>query len=343
MSQQFWSNVWYQGRWWLTLLLPLSGLFSFIARLRKQKLQQAAQPYRVPVIVVGNISLGGTGKTPLLISLINAMRQRGFRPGVVSRGYGGKAASYPYIVSAGSDPAHSGDEPLLIALETDCPVVVDPDRDQAVKCLLENFDCDLVLSDDGLQHYGLHRDFEICVVDGQRGLGNGYCLPAGPLREPPLRLAEVDWVVINGELEAALPNSIAADNRYVMRVEPSEWRQLHTQSRLPAKDLPAEFVKPINAMSGIGNPSRFFNTLLAMGIKAEQHVFPDHHAYNEDELAFAEQGTLLMTTKDAVKCREFVRPNWWSLSVTAQLPDAFYDRIAESVRARAADQKITKG
>ncbi|BFM16345.1 tetraacyldisaccharide 4'-kinase [Maricurvus nonylphenolicus] len=344
MSQQFWSDAWYQGRWWLVLLLPLSGLFGFIARLRRRKLQGDVQAYTAPVVVVGNISLGGTGKTPLLISLVNAMRERGFRPGVVSRGYGGRASQYPYLVTVDSEPAQSGDEPLLIALEAGCPVVVDPNRDSAVKYLLDNFDCDLVLSDDGLQHYALHRDFEICVVDGQRGLGNGRCLPAGPLRESPERLSEVDWVVVNGELEQSLPLGVASECLYTMTVQPSEWRELSTGSRIvAAKALPAEFVAPLNAVSGIGNPSRFFNTLSSLGVEAGQYVFPDHHAYTEDDLAFAEQGTLLMTTKDAVKCRKFVKPNWWSLSVTAQLPDVFYDQIAESVRARAADLIASKG
>jgi tetraacyldisaccharide 4'-kinase len=344
MSQQFWSDAWYQGRWWLALLLPLSGLFSFIARRRRRKLQADAQAYPAPVVVVGNISLGGTGKTPLLISLVNAMRQRGFRPGVVSRGYGGRASCYPCTVTADSDPAQSGDEPLLIALEAACPVVVDPNRDNAVKYLLEHFDCDLVFSDDGLQHYALHRDFEICVIDGQRGLGNGHCLPAGPLRESPERLSEVDWVVINGELKQALAHEVTPERRYTMNVQPSEWRELSAGLRIAATDgLPAEFVAPLNAVSGIGNPTRFFNTLSDLGINAQQHVFPDHHAYSESDLVFAGQGTLLMTTKDAVKCRNFVRPNWWSLSVTAQLPEAFYDQVAASVRARATDLITHKG
>ena len=193
------TQAWQQDSPWLKLLLPLSWLFVAIASARRRYLQSRhqGQAFKAPVIIVGNISVGGSGKTPLILALVSALKQRGFKPGVVSRGYGGKAVSYPLGVNAQTAVAESGDEPLLIAQLAECPVVVDADRNAAVAYLLSHNDCDLVLSDDGLQHYRLHRDIEIVVIDGQRGFGNGRCLPAGPLRESQERLGQADFVVVN--------------------------------------------------------------------------------------------------------------------------------------------------
>jgi tetraacyldisaccharide 4'-kinase len=332
-SQQFWSDAWYQGRWWLLFLLPFSYLFRGLAQWRRRKQQALARPAAVPVVVVGNISLGGTGKTPLLIALVEELRKRGLNPGVVSRGYGGRAPQYPFVVRPDSDVKFSGDEPLLIAMESNCPVVVSPNRNEAVNELLKQFDCDVILSDDGLQHYQLHRDIEICVVDGQRGLGNGQCLPAGPLREPALRLQDVDWVIVNGDLSKPLAAQASANEYVTMRVEPVRWLELSSNQSVAIVDQ--VFDKPLKAMSGIGNPQRFFDTLSVMGLQAENHIFSDHYAYSPDDLAFADDSTLLMTSKDAVKCRDFVKPDWWSLTVAANLPADFYDRLAEQIKLAA--------
>ncbi len=335
--QQFWSDAWYQGRWWLHLLRPLSCLFSWAAYRRRLQQQAAAQPVPVPVVVVGNISLGGTGKTPLLIALLDAMRARGFRPGVVSRGYGGTPPYFPFPVTATTDPIHSGDEPLLIAIESGCPVVIAPRRADAVTALLEQFDCDLIFSDDGLQHYHLARDIEICVVDGQRGLGNGLCLPAGPLREPPQRLAEVDWVVTNGSLQQ--PLTVEPSQCVDMQVMADSWLGLQDHQKVALIDQ--QFDKPLLAVSGIGNPQRFFDSLAALGLTFATRVFADHHSYTAADFAVAENYTVVMTSKDAVKCRSFARPNWWALTVKACLSDTFFDRLAAQIRQVADAKKHT--
>ncbi len=336
-SQQFWSDAWYQGRWWLLLLLPFSYLFRGLSQWRRRRQQALAKPAAVPVVVVGNISLGGTGKTPLLIALVEELRKRGLTPGVVSRGYGGRAPQYPFVVRPESDVTYSGDEPLLIAMESNCPVVVSPNRNEAVNELLKLFDCDVILSDDGLQHYQLHRDIEICVVDGQRGLGNGQCLPAGPLRESVLRLRDVDWVIVNGELSRPLAAQASTNEYVTMCVEPVRWMELSSNQSVAIEDK--VFDKPLKAMSGIGNPQRFFDTLSNMGLQSENHIFADHYAYRPDDLTFAEDSTLVMTSKDAVKCREFVKSDWWSLTVAANLPADFYDRLTEQINL-AADRKL---
>lgn len=337
-AQQFWSDAWYQGRWWLHLLRPLAWLFSRLATARRRRLQMTAAPVSVPVVVVGNISLGGTGKTPLLITLIAAMRERGFRPGVVSRGYGGTPPAYPYIVTAESDPVHSGDEPLLIAMATGCPVVISPRRDEAISTLLQQFDCDLVFSDDGLQHYRMARDIELCVVDGQRGLGNGFCLPAGPLRESPQRLAEVDWIIINGDLQH--PSTIVDDQRRVaMSVVADTWSNVKTGRQLGLAEQ--VFERPLLAVSGIGNPQRFFDSLTSLGLQFKTRVFTDHHAYQMQDFSDTDEMTILMTSKDAVKCRSFARTDWWSLAVVAHLPDDFFDRLAAQIGQVAINKKAT--
>ncbi|MBT5003575.1 MAG: tetraacyldisaccharide 4'-kinase, partial [Porticoccaceae bacterium] len=199
-AEKRWLNACYSNSSWLLLLAPLSWLFSLISAVRRLILQRLYQgrPFSVPVAVVGNISVGGSGKTPLIIALVKALNKLGYTAGVISRGYGGAASAYPLRVTTGTPVDQSGDEPLLIAQSCGCPVVVDPDRVRAVEFLLHETSCDIVLSDDGLQHYRLHRDIEIAVVDATRGLGNGRMLPSGALRESPSRLSQVDFVVLNG-------------------------------------------------------------------------------------------------------------------------------------------------
>ena len=213
---------WYRDNWLTRLLAPLAWLFAAISRWRRRVLSRAAQRQSlpVPVIVVGNISVGGTGKTPLLITLVETLRRDGFRPGVISRGYGGKAPNYPFMVGGDTPPQQGGDEPVLIASQCQCPVVVDPDRLQAAHYLLTHSDCNVILSDDGLQHYRLPRDIEIAVVDGQRGFGNRRLLPAGPLREPVSRLDEVDFVVCNGQPGQTVSSDLQATEPVIMELMP---------------------------------------------------------------------------------------------------------------------------
>ncbi|QWT21951.1 tetraacyldisaccharide 4'-kinase [Bacillus sp. NP157] len=269
----------------------------------------------VPVVVVGNITIGGTGKTPLIVALAQAMTERGFRPGVVSRGYGGTERG-PYLLEENDDPVKVGDEPSLICAY-EIPVAIGRERPEAAQLLIDA-GCDLILADDGLQHHRLGRDVEICVIDGDRRLGNGHLLPAGPLREPAARLGTVDFIVVNG--------GTPRGDEVPMRLEGG----VAVNLKDPTLSAPlADFAgRPAHAVAGIGNPSRFFASLGAHGIAVDGHPFADHHAFTRDDLTFADGCPVLMTDKDAVKCLPFARPNWWRVPVRAVLPEAFWDAIA---------------
>lgn len=319
--QQRWYRPDRRPPWWT---LPLAALYGAVTRARRAGYRHGwckVQRLPVPVIVVGNIVAGGAGKTPLVIALVDALRARGYRPGVVSRGHGG-TARVPQLLDADPDPGMCGDEPALIRLRTGAPVAIGVDRPAAARLLLAEH-VDVVVADDGLQHYALGRDVEVCVVDGVRRLGNARLLPAGPLREAPSRLQRVDFVVCNGGVahadEVAM-QLVATDA--VPLVPPSQSRPL------------AEFRgQRVHAIAGIGHPQRFFATLQGAGIDVTAHVFPDHHAYAAGELAFGDSRPLLMTEKDAVKCRAFARPDWWSVPVTAELPRGFFDALVARLAA----------
>ncbi|GAB3107564.1 tetraacyldisaccharide 4'-kinase [Aestuariicella hydrocarbonica] len=324
-GQEFWLNAWYEGRWWLWLLWPLSLILQGIAGWRRTRLMRHAQTLPAPVLVVGNITLGGTGKTPVIITLVRYLRSLGLNPGVISRGYGGHAPYFPYLVTPQSPVDESGDEPLLIALETGCPVMVGANRVQSVETLAARHHCDIILSDDGMQHYKLARDWELCLLDGQRLLGNGLCLPAGPLREAPGRLREVDCVILNGGTDKPdLPVDVEALR---MSLIPKYWCNVLTGERVGLDQLPFLALPGVHAVTGIGNPERFFTTLRELGIAVEGQAFPDHYAFSEADLAHIGTKPLLMTAKDAVKCRNFAKPDWWYLSVEAELPQAFYTQL----------------
>jgi len=311
---------------WQILLLPISALF-FLAVISRRLLYRLGflQSYRipVPVIVVGNITVGGTGKTPLVLWLVDFLRQHGYRPGIISRGYGSRAHA-PQSVTSSSDPLLVGDEPVLLAQRAQCPVWVGRQRVDVARALLSaRPDCDVLISDDGMQHYALQRDVEIAVVDGVRRFGNGMLLPAGPLREPKTRLNSVDAVVINGGRVFA--------GEYAMQLVGDCFRQL----KRAVVASPADFSgKQLHALAGIGHPSRFFNQLNALGLKVKEHPFPDHHAYQPHELQFGDAGEILMTEKDAVKCAAFAPDNAWALVVDAQVDAALGNRILEKIRNR---------
>ncbi len=328
------QHLWYGNSPLAWLLWPASLLFTRVSARRRRRLQAQADRtlLSLPVVVVGNISVGGTGKTPLLIALVAALQARGYRPGVVSRGHGGRPPSLPFDVAPDTNPEHSGDEALLISQLAGCPVVVDPDRLRAVHWLEQQGDCDLILSDDGLQHYRLPRTVELAVVDGARGLGNGLCLPAGPLREPPGRLAEVDAVVINGEpvasLEAALPVSTPV---YPMTLRPDRLRPLAGGEPLDPHNWPHS--RRIHAVAGIGHPQRFFTTLAQLGFEVIPHAFPDHHGFVAADLAFDDGLPVVMTAKDAVKCRKLASEHHWVLDVSARVPDTLVDDLCARLEA----------
>lgn len=298
-------------------MLPLEGLFRLGVVLRRRRMQARAQKPPVPIIVVGNITLGGTGKTPVLIALVEALKARGYVPGVVSRGYG---AELKGTLRVGSSTAAEqvGDEPLMIHQATGVAVVVGQDRVAAAQRLYLETGCDIILSDDGLQHYRLARDIEWVVIDGARGLGNGHCLPVGPLREPKTRLRQSPYVLINGQGAFQWPEA----GRF--QLKPRAWRNVATGEQLPLDQLP---LKGATAIAGIGNPARFFATLATLGFDGPTQAFADHHAYASEDLAPFAGRTLLMTMKDAVKCAKICGPNAWALVVEAQLPQALLARF----------------
>ncbi len=309
---------WYSSRPPL-LWLPLSWLFLLLIKLRlflyKLRLLRSYQ-VDAPVIVVGNITVGGTGKTPLVTWLVTLLKKAGYKPGIVTRGYGGKAERWPQQVRPDSDPVVVGDEPVLLAQRCDCPIVASPNRVEAAQALLKHSECDIIITDDGLQHYRLQRDIEIVVVDGDRRFGNRSCLPAGPLREPLSRLKSVDYIVTNG---------MAGRGEFAMKLTPSNFISLtNPQQSLALTEFKG---KTVHAIAGIGNPQRFFNLLKSHGIEVVEHPFEDHYAYSEQDLAFGDQLPVLMTEKDAVKCRRIARSNnsvpMWYLPVEAQLDEAF--------------------
>ncbi|WP_299687852.1 tetraacyldisaccharide 4'-kinase [Hydrocarboniphaga sp.] len=330
-------KAWLQRRWYSQqsaplLLTPLSRLYGAITDARRHRLESARVPLALPVIVVGNISLGGTGKTPFVIWLVEHLRDWGWRPGVISRGYGGRAPQYPFRVEAGSDPALVGDEPLLIALRTGVPVVVDPDRVAAARLLIASGEVDVLIADDGLQHYRLPRQLEFCVVDGARGVGNGALLPAGPLREPPSRLSNVDLVVVNGAGFDGGPESVRFDLRT------GRLRSLVSGEPRTLADFAGSAV---HAIAGIGNPLRFFASLESAGLRVHRHAFDDHHRYRPQDLAFGDGLPVLMTEKDAVKCHAFAQGHWWALPVSAELSPADEKRVRESCSVlNAANDQI---
>lgn len=311
---------WYQGNPWLAPLRPLGWLVGRVASRRLRRFRAAAVCPSVPVLVVGNITVGGTGKTPLVIALANRARERGLSVVVISRGYGGHAGDYPRVVSADDCAAQVGDEPVLIARRAKVPVVLDPQRDRALARALHDYQPDLVISDDGLQHYALPRSAEVLVIDAHRGLGNGRCLPAGPLREPADRLAAVDFIVANG---GAWPGGVT------MRLVPDALIRLCDGEQLSAPAFKKHY-GAVHGVAGIGNPERFFRTLTLLGLAITPHAFPDHHAFRPTDFHFPDSQPVIMTEKDAVKCWNFNDPRLWMLPVRAELPsdvlDAMIDR-----------------
>lgn len=311
------QRAWYEGHPALALLRPLEAVYRQVVIAKRDKfLTGAAKSYRapVPVVVVGNITVGGTGKTPLILWLIEHCRCRGLRVGVVSRGYGATPRSYPWRVSPEDSAEEAGDEPLLIVQRTCVPVYIDPDRARAVCEMLEHESIDLILSDDGLQHYRLARDLELVLIDASRGLGNQRCLPAGPLREPIERLKSVDAVLFNGASEDT-------DSGYAFSLQPSRLIELVSNQSWPLDRYPAG--QQLHAVAGIGNPQRFFTTLEALHWRPIPHPFADHARYSLDQLSFSPELPLVMTEKDAVKCRAFAQPGWSYLQVKAEPSPAF--------------------
>ncbi|MFP6849362.1 MAG: tetraacyldisaccharide 4'-kinase [Pseudomonas sp.] len=311
------TAAWYAGHPALGLLRPLEWLYrAVVQRKRARFLAGEGAIYRapVPVVVVGNITVGGTGKTPMILWLIEHCRRQGLRVGVVSRGYGAQPPQLPWRVQADQAASVAGDEPLLIVQRSGVPLMIDPDRSRAVAALLAAESLDLILSDDGLQHYRLARDLELVLIDAARGLGNRHCLPAGPLREPVERLQSVDALLYNGA-------SSDPQGGYGFTLKPSALVNLRSAERCAVSHFPAG--QALHAVAGIGNPQRFFNTLEELHWRPVTHAFADHAPYSAELLNFSPALPVLMTEKDAVKCRAFAADDWWYLAVDAQPSAAF--------------------
>lgn len=327
------EHAWYKQRAWLKVLRPLSALFVALAKRRRRQYvsgNKVIWQSPVPLVVVGNISVGGTGKSPLVIWLVNWLREQGYKPGVISRGYGANPASFPFSVTSATLPAEGGDEPVMIARRTSAPLVIDPDRPAAARYLLQEFDCDIIISDDGMQHYALGRDIEIAVVDGQRGFANERCLPEGPLREPVERLASVDFIVMNGKAEHVLNYPFAEMHLVAGDIQPVD---IHSEQEGLA---PVQFARghaKVHGVAAIGNPERFFIALEQFGMKVKRHAFSDHHAYEVGDFSFTGGESIIMTEKDAVKCAHIPLKDAWYMPVDAQLDTEFADKLAEHLKA----------
>ncbi len=324
-------DIWYKDPFIGVFLMPLGFLFSDFVKFRKFLyragiLKKHSLP--VPVIVIGNLTVGGTGKTPLIIWLAELLKREGFKPGIISRGYGGQAQSWPQWVDATSTADTVGDEALLIARQTACPMAVSPRRTDAAKLLLAQSDCNVVLSDDGLQHYALGRDIEIAVIDGDRRFGNGYCLPAGPLREPIERLRSVDFVIVNGEKSEGQEFSMQMTGDMAVNLATGQQKTL------------SEFkAGRCHALAGIGNPDRFFNLLASAGLVCDTHSFPDHYKFQASDILFSDASgeipiPVLMTEKDAVKCMAFAEEQHWHIPVKAVPESGFAGQLLGLLRTK---------
>ena len=308
------DKLWYTRHPLRWALLPFACVYQVITWLRRYYLERFCQQrVTVPIIVVGNITVGGVGKTPLVIALVKQLQARGLRVGIVSRGYGAAINDFPHEVVESESAQLVGDEPLLLAKKAGCPVVIAPDRTQAVRFLLNKYHSQVIVSDDGLQHYKMGRSIEIAVIDGLRGVGNGLCLPAGPLRESTKRLQQVDFIVVNG---GEWPGG------YRMDMRPGDFTQLVTGDTIQ----PAELSSPVAAVAAIGHPQRFFATLSGLGVAFNPYPFSDHHSFQANELDLPEK-MVVMTEKDAVKCQEFATKKMYFLPVEVMFEAHFWEQL----------------
>lgn len=313
MVAHWWMSVWYQGKWARYGLIPFALLYGCVMRIRRYLYQwgiKKTTDLKVPVIVIGNLTVGGTGKTPLTLCLAKYLMDEGYQVGIVSRGYKGRYTQEFEQVYPESSPGWVGDEAVLLARNIHCPIVVARKRVLGALFLQDKFGCNVILTDDGLQHYALGRQLEIIVIDGERRFGNQWMLPAGPLREPLSRLKSVDFCVANGQ---------AQPGEFSMKLVSGDWVNLKN----PSLKFTREVGVQIHAVTGIGNPDRFFDQLTQMGLEIIRHPFPDHHCFRKEELDFEKEAVILMTEKDAVKCFEFADERYWYLPVSALMDPEF--------------------
>ena len=329
-------NYWYQPSVWnlprylffiVPVLIALSFLYRGIVALRRACYKSGIKKINrlnVPVIIVGNITVGGAGKSPLVLYLSEYLVAQGWRPGIISRGYRGASNHLPQRVSSDSDPFLVGDEPVMMAKQTTCPIVVCRDRVAAAKALLAQTDCNIIISDDGLQHYALYRDIEIAVMAAERRSGNGYCLPVGPLREPIARLNEVDFVCVQGEDMRCIPGSI--------------YQIVNHQAILDSEHVTH---CPIHAVAGIGHPQPFFAMLRSQGLQITEHVFPDHHLFTAQDIDFGFESLVIMTEKDAVKCKHFADDRHWCLPISLEVSPLFLEKFGKKLGEVRSEVEIS--
>jgi tetraacyldisaccharide 4'-kinase len=323
-----------QGMWYRSahpivaqLLSPLSAVFKWASNRRMVRLKTIAKPFEVPVIVVGNITVGGTGKTPMIQWLLAQLMAEGLRVAIVSRGYGGKSKQFPLVVDPRGDATLAGDEATLLAQSTHCPVIVDPNRPQAVSYAIATHHPDVILSDDGMQHYAMHRDLEIVMVDSIRGFGNGRLLPAGPLREPLDRLETVDHICVKQVEPGPLHHSIPKSNQVnLLPVVLGSLRQVVGIQGVPVDAF-------VHLVAGIGDPHGFFSVAEAMGFRGQCHAFADHHAFSVGDFAGFSDAPIIMTEKDWVKCAAFATQfsQVYVLPMTFDVPDALRLKLIQQI------------
>lgn len=339
-AEQTLVDAWYRPRLtlWSTLLLPLAAVYGIVVTLRRWMYRVGlfrVHHLPVPVVVVGNLTVGGGGKTPAVRALANALAIHGHRPGIVSRGYGGSAAT-PRAVSRDDDPGVVGDEPLILATAGH-PVFVGRDRVAAARALLAAHpDCTVLLADDGLQHYALGRNVDVALIDSTRHFGNGFLLPAGPLREPAGRLKAMDAVISQVPFDAPFPASQAGGRNTAMTLVPLAFRNVkdYALTTGPERFRRDSATGQVHAVAGTAHPQRFFASLKALGITATEHPFPDHHRFRAGDLDFPDAAAIVMTEKDAVKCRDIADARSWYLPVEARLDPAFVARVATLIGGR---------
>ena len=316
---EFTDELWYGNHPVSLILAPLGWVYSLLMRIRRLAYKLGLLPTRrvsVPVIIVGNITVGGTGKTPFVIWMAKFLVENGYKPGIISRGYGGSSRTWPQQVRPDSDPVMVGDEPVIIARRTRCPVAASPDRYSAAREMLNYHDCNILVCDDGLQHQALARDIEIIVIDSVRRFGNGRCLPAGPLRESASRLNTVDLVIANGPPE---------HGEYQMAYTLDMLKSVAEDGR--EEDLDNLKDSRVHAVAGTGNPASFFATLRNAGLQIIEHAFPDHYYYKAEDISFDDNLPVVMTEKDAIKCVAFAKKNHWYLPIDARMTDVFIHRF----------------
>ena len=321
-QQGYLIDAWYNKSFWLYLLSPLTFIFSALVRWRKNSYKKNPSKVwnsDVPIVVVGNITMGGTGKTPLVKHIAAELKERGYKPGLVSRGYGGKFSG-TLEVNKETTFKQTGDEAQLLS-KLQSPFFIDKDRSRAARTLQEKHDCNVIISDDGLQHYKMDRKVEIAVIDGVRRLGNGMAFPAGPLREPKARLKEVDFIINNGGPTEA--------DEILMTLNPAKFVHLNSGKRYSVDNWPMH--KQVHAVAGVGNPNRFFDLLSRLGFEFDKNPFPDHHKYNKRDLYYLDHLPILMTEKDAAKCKHFNNSKIWYLSIEAKIESQFIDRLEEKI------------